>query len=142
MEHILQRIGLLTSFGVAKVVQPKELEELKQWISEIAKNESEAEEMFEAEMKKLAQMGTEDEAVPGVVIPLTDVKKTTAILKMGKVYSAKLKKLNWSKDQLCFFLLSIVNELNLSQSDFDAVIENDGIRVDDGEDDDDDEESD
>ena len=128
---------MLTSFGVAKVVQPKELEELKRLIREIAKNEKEYEEMFDEEMEKLSQMGSDTEPIPGVIIPLTDIKKTTTVLKMGKFYSTKLKKLNWSKDQLCFFLLSIINELNLSQSDFDAVINNDGIRVESDEDDDD-----
>lgn len=139
--HILQTTGLLKSFGIAKVVRGDELRELKRLLKSVSTSKEEYETMLQTEMEKLSQMGNSKNPVPGMILVLGTKARSVAVLGGAKAYAKKLKQLGWSRSVMSFYILVLIKELGLNQSDFDAITDgqtDSDVQSDDCEDDEDD----
>lgn len=119
--HILQTTGLLKSFGVAKIVRGKELRELKQLLKSVTNSKEEYESMLREEMEKLSRIGDSKNPIPGMILTLGSKDRSTTVIESAKAYAKKLKQLGWTRDVMSFYILALIKELGLSQSDFDAI---------------------
>ena len=129
--HVLQKAGVLKNFSVAKVVSKKEIEDLKQLIRAVAKDETEYKKMLSEEMKSVTDMHDPKTPIPGIIYKDSMQTKVKTIQKTAKDYVERLKRTNMTKKELCYLLASIIKELGLTQDDF--------LKLKDGEDFDDDE---
>lgn len=120
--HVLQKLGVLKSFSVAKIVNKKDVDELKQLIREVSTSESEYEKLLAEEMLKLADMHSSSAPIPGIIYIETS-KDTEQILKQlqvaAKAYAAKMNRTkDITKKQMCFLVAAIIKELGLTKEDF------------------------
>lgn len=116
--HILQKVGLLKNFSVAKIINKKEIDDLKQLIRAVAKDETEYNKLLADEMKVIANMHDEKNPVPGIIY-FGDSKKILEALKlMARKYVIELKAKKIAKRELCFLIAVIIKELGLTQKDF------------------------
>ena len=145
-KHILQTTGLLKSFGVAKIIHESELRELKRLLKSVTTSKKEYETMLQEEIEKLSRMGDAKHPIPGMVLVLGSRARSVAVIGGAKAYAKKLKQLGWTRDVMCVYILSLIKELGLNQSDFDTVVgstdEDVQLDYDDDDDDDDDEDED
>ena len=116
--HVLQKVGLLKNFSVAKIVSKKEVEELKQLIKTVSKSEEEYKKLLFDEMTRIANMHDKDNPVPGIIY-FNDGQKSLQELKLAaRKYVIEVKSKKISKRNLCFLLAIIIKELGLTQQDF------------------------
>lgn len=128
---------MLKNFSVAKVVSRKEIEDLKQLIRAVAKDETEYQKMLSEEMKQVADMHDPKTPIPGIIYRDNLQTKVKSIQKTAKEYVDKLKRTNMTKKELCFLLATIIKELGLTQEDFLRLKSDDTLDDDEDEYDDD-----
>jgi flagellar biosynthesis/type III secretory pathway chaperone len=116
--HVLQKVGVLKNFSVAKVVSRKEIEDLKQLIRAVAKDDAEYEKLFQEEMSQIANMHDPKSPIPGILYVEDKSKVMKALQKAAKDYAAKMKTAKITKKELCYLIASIIKELGLTQDDF------------------------
>jgi hypothetical protein len=120
--YILQTTGLLRSFGIAKMVRSSELRELKRLLKSVASSKKEYNSMLQEEIEKMSRIGGTKSPIPGIVVVLGTEDRNKAVVGSAKASAKKLKQFGWTKDMICFYILALIKELGLSQSDFDDVI--------------------
>lgn len=140
-KHVLQTTGLLKAFGVAKIVRESELRELKRLLKSVTTTKEEYDAMLQEEIEKLSQMGDVKNPIPGMVLILGSKARSVAVIGGAKAYAKKLKQLGWTREVMCIYILSLIKELGLNQSDFDGVISppDEDLHDEDDDDEDDDE---
>jgi hypothetical protein len=116
--HILQKVGLLKNFSVAKIISKKEIDDLKQLIRAVAKDETEYNKMLSDEMKVIANMHDDKNPVPGIIYFCDSKKSMDALKLMARKYVIELKAKKIAKRELCFLIAIIIKELGLTQRDF------------------------
>lgn len=116
--HILQKTGVLKNFTVAKIVKKQEIEELKSLIKSIASNENEYKELLTEELAKISDMHDKNNPIPGIIYSPSEMAKRQSLLTITKKFSQGLKKQNFEKKDLAFLISAIINELGLTQEDF------------------------
>lgn len=116
--HVLQKVGVLKNFSVAKVVSKKEIEDLKQLIRAVAKDKEEYDKLFAEEMAQIANMHDPKAPVPGIIYSENTDQVLKQLKKSVKSYVDKMKAEKITKRQLCFLIASIIKELGLTQDDF------------------------
>lgn len=113
--HVLQKIGILRSFSVGKVITRKEIDTLKKLVAELTKDKEEYNKMLQEEVAKLGVMNDEKNPVPGIIYDnITDV----ALSKEADKISKALKSKKTTTRNLCFIISSIIRDLKLTQNDF------------------------
>lgn len=138
--HVLQKTGVLKTFTVAKVVNKKEIDDLKKLIRSVTTSESEYKQLLDEELDKLSNMHDDKNPVPGIIYDESSNEKQKAIFNITKKFAAGIKKFEFSSMELAFLVTAIITELNLSQKDFESLkkqlgqIEEDDADSDDGDD--------
>jgi len=115
--HIFQKTGLLISFGVSKEVSASEIRELKLLIREATKSEKMRKQMFDEELSKLAEF----DSVPGLIYIGGDAQSEDKLTKLSAAVLKKIKRSKLNKSQMCFLINSLVDALELENSDFDQL---------------------
>lgn len=123
--HVLQKAGVLKNFSVAKVVSRKEIDDLKQLIRAVAKDEEEYKKMFEEEMAQIANMHDPKTPVPGILYSEDRTNVLKQLQKAAKDYAEKMKTAKITKKELCYLVAAIIKELGLTQEDFLKLKEDD-----------------
>jgi len=116
--HVLQKVGILKNFSVAKIVSKKEMDDLKQLIRAVSKNEKEYNKLFEAEMAEIGNMHGSKEPIPGIVYYENDIKHQSRLIALIKECFIKVKSESKTKNDMCYVITSIIKELGLTQQDF------------------------
>ena len=116
--HVLQTSGVLKNFSVAKVVSRKEIDDLKQLIKAVAKDEKEYDKMLEEELAQIANMHDPKTPIPGIIYVEDKSALIKGIQKSAKDYAQKIKSGKLDKKHLCYLIASIIKELGLTQDDF------------------------
>lgn len=116
--HILQKSGVLRNFTVAKVVNKKELDELKRLIRTVASSEEEYKEILAEEMARMANMYDETNPIPGIIYPNGDEKFRNLAFNVTKKFCEGVRKHQMTVEQMAFLITAIINELGLTQEDF------------------------
>jgi hypothetical protein len=125
-KHVLQTTGLLKSFGIAKIVRGDELRDLKRLLKSVAGSKEEYDSMLHEEIDKLSRLGDSKNPIPGMILSLGTVDRSTLVIGSAKTYAKKLKRLGWSKEMICFYILALIKELGVSQDDFDRITDGTG----------------
>ena len=123
--HILQKVGVLKNFSVAKVVSKKEIDDLKQLIRAVAKDEAEYDKMLAEEMAQVANMHDPKAPIPGIIYVEDKSALVKQLQKSAKDYAQKIKSGKLEKKQLCYLIAAIIKELGLTQDDFLKMREDD-----------------
>jgi len=116
--HILQKAGVLKTFTVAKIVNKKEIEDLKKLIREVASNEREYKQMLQEELVKLSNMHDSKNPIPGIIYNEKEITNHQLIRTITLKFSENIKKQNFEKKELALLISAIINELDLTQEDF------------------------
>ena len=123
--HVLQKVGVLMNFSVAKVVTYKEIEDIKQLIRAVSKDEKEYKKMLKDEMDNIANMHDPKSPVPGIIYLGEQNKNLKELQKSAKDYASKMKTGKSTKKELCYLIATIIKELGLTQEDFLHIDEED-----------------
>ncbi len=119
--HVLQKAGVLKTFTVAKIVNKKEIEELKSLIKTVATDENEYKMLLEEELKKLSNMHDSKNPIPGIIYNENSSDKQKIIFDATKKFGESIKQYNFSSAELAFLVTAIINELGLTQEDFESL---------------------
>lgn len=116
--HILQKTGVLKTFTVAKIVRKKEIEDLKTLVKSVAADEKEYKTMLKEELSKLSNMHDTKNPIPGIIYSVGDGSRHQLIKAITLKFSQNLKQQKFDKKELAFLITAIINELDLTQEDF------------------------
>lgn len=141
--HILQKKGVLKTFTVAKVVKKKDIEELKQIIKSLAKDEAEYNQMLKEELARISDMHNKDNPIPGIIYSenVVDIRRNV-IYAMAQKISEAVKKQGLDKQEMALLISSIISKLDLGQEDFTKLNEDLQDEIDEEEDSSEDEDED
>jgi septal ring factor EnvC (AmiA/AmiB activator) len=116
--HILQKTGVLKTFTVAKVVNKQEIEDLKTLIKSVASDEAEYKTMLAEELAKISNMHDHTNPIPGIIYGGDDVAKKKILFAITTKFAQNIKQQKFDKKDLAFLMSAIINELGLTQEDF------------------------
>lgn len=120
------------------MVRSSELRDLKRLLKSVASSKEEYNSMLQEELEKMSQIGGTKSPIPGIVAVLGTEDRNKTVIGSAKAYAKKLKQLGWTKDVMCFYILTLIKELGLRQSDFDDMISSSDDDFDPDDEDDDD----
>jgi len=135
--HMLQKKGILKNFSIAKVVPTSVVEKIKEKVRGKTKTDAEFDAMLEEEMKIMGNMHDKANPIPGIIY--NDTAYNEKIVKMTIDHSKKLKTCNFTKDEMCIYIMSLTSEMGLTRHDFNNL---DFRQPDEDEDDDEDDDED
>ena len=115
--HILQKTGILRTFTVAKLVKKKEIDDLKTLIENVAADEAEYNSMLAEELSKISDMHDTKNPIPGIIYG-NDFDKKNIIIKITKKFSKIVKDQKLDTKEMAFLVSAIINDLGLTQEDF------------------------
>lgn len=116
--HILQKTGILKNFTVAKVVKKQDIEDLKSLIKSVASDDAEYKQMLSEELAKISNMHDKNNPIPGIIYSPSEMEKRKALFTITTKFSENVKKQDFDKKELAFLISAIINELGLTQEDF------------------------
>lgn len=116
--HVLQKAGVLKNFSVAKIVSRKEIDDLKQLIRAVAKDEEEYNKLLAEELATIGNMHDPKTPIPGIIYTEDKSALIKQLQKAAKDYAQKIRTGKLEKKQLCYLIASIIKELGLTQEDF------------------------
>jgi hypothetical protein len=128
VEHLISKHGVLVSFSIAKKVSKTDIKKLNDRLKKDCKDPKQFNKMLNDEISKFTQQSLKQEEIPGIIINSNNKDKTntfitdeTKLLKLNHVSSTIAKKLidaNYTKDEICYVILSMLSSLGLSDEDF------------------------
>jgi len=116
--HILQKVGILKNFTVAKIVNKKEMSDLRKLIRSVATDDVEYEKILREEIKKIANMHDDTNPIPGIIYPKDNVKLKKLLFGISKKFCEGTRTLKLNKNEMAFLITAIINNLGLTQEDF------------------------
>lgn len=126
--HILNQMGILASFSVAKKIKEEEIQKyfLKQ--KKAGKQEKEISEMLHEQVLHDIQDALLKNEIPGLIssqeiakelgLDKSVVDKVPELNRLVVLLAHKLAEKKYDKMSLCYFINSIVNVLGLTERDF------------------------
>ncbi len=116
--HILQKVGVLKNFTVAKIVNKKEIEGLKKLVRSMTTDDAEYKKILGEEMKKISDMHDASNPIPGIIYPKDNTKFQKLLFNVTKRFCEGVRNQKMTKRQMAFLITAIINELGLTQEDF------------------------
>jgi cell division protein FtsB len=115
--HVLQKSGVLKNFSVAKIVSKQQVDDLKQLIRAVAKDDKEYEAMLAQEMAIIANMHDLTNPIPGIIY-FESAKSVQALRMFAREFVIRMKVGKLSKQEIRFILAMIIKELGIAREDF------------------------
>jgi len=126
--HILNQMGVITSFSVAKKVKAEDIESFFKKGKKYGKTIDEMNEILRNKVLKDIEESIFLQKIPGLVSP-EEIAKNMGIQKniidnmpvlnkLAMVLNFKLSEKKFDKMSLCYFINSLVNMLGLTEEDF------------------------
>lgn len=126
--HILNQLGVLTSFSVAKKITEDDINKYFAKHRKKGRSNSQIGQMLRDKIVSDIQDAIEQNKIPGLIsqqemaedmgINKKVVAKIPEINKLILVLSQKLSEKKYDKMTLCYFINSLVNVMNLTEEDF------------------------
>jgi predicted XRE-type DNA-binding protein len=126
--HILNQLGVLTSFSVAKKITEEDINKYFSKHRKRGRSNSQIGQMLRDKIVSDIQNAIEQNKIPGLVsqqemaegmgIDKTVIAKIPQINKLILILSQKLSEKKYNKMTLCYFINSLVNVMNLTEDDF------------------------
>jgi ribosomal protein S25 len=146
--HILNQMGVLTSFSVAKRITEEEIHKHFTKQKKAGKSENQIGEMLRDRILTEIQEAVQNNKIPGLLTPQEFAQnmgiskpvaeKIPELNRLLMVIIHKMSEKKYDKMALCYFINSLVNMLGLTKEDFMKFHNQNNINND-GDDDDDDE---
>lgn len=126
--HILNQLGVLTSFSVAKKITEEDINKYFSKHRKKGRSNSQIGQMLRDKIVSDIQNAIKQNKIPGLVsqqemaesmgIDKTVITKIPEINKLILILSQKLAEKKYNKMTLCYFINSLVNVMNLTEDDF------------------------
>lgn len=126
--HILNQLGVLTSFSVAKKVTEEDINKYFSKYKKSGKSEKQIGEMLKDKILLDINNAVENNEIPGIVTPqeLAEslgvdkkvIERMPDINRLVSIIAQKMIDKQYDKMSLCYFINSLVNILNLTEDDF------------------------
>lgn len=126
--HILNQMGVITSFSVAKKVTEEDIHKFFARYKKAGKSNAEIDNILKERILHEIEDAIMHQKIPGLISPEELAKELgisqTVITNMPEmnrlimVIAQKLSEKKYGKMSLCYFINSLVNCLGLSESDF------------------------
>lgn len=126
--HILNQMGVITSFSVAKKVTEADIKKFFSRQKKSGKKEEEIEKILKTRILKDIQSAINENKIPGVLSPQelakelgidkNIIEKIPELNKIVVVIAHKLAERKYNKMSLCYFINSLVNMIGLTEKDF------------------------
>ena len=126
--HILNQLGVMTSFSVAKKISEEDINKYFSKQKRNKKTEQEIGEMLQDKIICEIHKAIENQEIPGLVTPQEfaeslgiDKKVIAKIPELNRlimIIASKMAEKKYDKMSLCFFINSLVNMLGLTEQDF------------------------
>jgi hypothetical protein len=127
--HILNKMGVLTSFSIALRVTDQYISDYFKKQKKTGRTKAETEKLFINKVEKDIMTAMRDYTIPGLLrdefdnkntsnLPENVVNKLPTINKLIVGISYKIMGQNFDKMTLCYIVNSLVNLLNLTEEDF------------------------
>jgi len=142
--HILTKLGILSSFSVARRLSEKDIQKYFIKYAKKGKSTEEIHKMFIQKIENDILSAMENGTVPGILnrngLNITSMSDKVPIINKLIIFIAhKIMGMNYDKLTMCYIINTLVNLLNLTDEDFEAFHKK--HNEDDDDDDDDDDES-
>jgi hypothetical protein len=124
--HLINSLGILTNFSIAKKIDKKEISKESRKLKNIYK-ESDPKKFQKLLMDALVEktrMSLENETPPGLIFPKKHPKKVQLdkfymeLSAISQALSNKFVEEKFSKHQICFILNAVINILEITEEDF------------------------
>lgn len=126
--HILNQLGVLTSFSVAKKITEEDINKYVSKHKKKGKSDTQINKMLRDKIVSDIQEAIVKNKIPGIIsqeelatelgIDKNIVSKLPDINRLITVLSQKISEKNYDKMSLCYFINSLVNVLGLTEEDF------------------------
>ena len=126
--HILNQLGVLTSFSVAKKITEEEINKYFIKHKKTGKSNSQIGKMLKNKIVSDIQDAVEHNKIPGLVSQQEDaervgidkkiIAKIPEINKLIIILSQKISEKKYDKMSMCYFINNLVNALGLTEDDF------------------------
>jgi hypothetical protein len=130
--HLIAQHGVLISFSIAKKLNPESVKAIAKEINKLGGDKKTRTELLEEEIKRNTMESMKLSDVPGLIMSkseivrekfmdksfMKDEKKVISLIILANSLSKKILDKKVPKEQMCFILISLINSLGLSDSDF------------------------
>lgn len=126
--HILNEMGILTTFSVAKKITEREIKDYYLKQKKNGKSEKQISNMLREKILEDIHSAIDNNEIPGLISPKeiatklglepSVVEKVPELNRLVMVVANKLSDKNYDKMSLCYFINSLVNTLGLTEKDF------------------------
>lgn len=126
--HILNQMGIMTSFSVAKKVTKEDIDKYFAKQKRSGKSKKQIGEMLQQKILGEIHSAMENNQIPGLISPQDlakslgmDKKLVAKIPELNRfilIIAHKMNEKNYDKMSLCFFINSLVNMMGLNEEDF------------------------
>lgn len=145
--HILNQLGVLASFSVAKKVTEGDINSFFSKQKKTGKNEKQIGKLLQEKILKEIQEAVLNQNIPGIITPEEMAKEAGVdqkiidrmpeLNRLIMVIVHKMSEKKYDKMSLCYFINSMVNLLGLTERDFEKFHRQNTKNEDDDNDDDD-----
>lgn len=126
--HILNQLGILTTFSVAKKIADEDMQKYFSKQKKTGKTEKQIRAMFYDKIINEIQEAIAKNEIPGLVsnqemakqmgLDQSVIDKVPELNRLVMIISQKLSEKNYDKMSLCYYINSLVNVLGLTEKDF------------------------
>lgn len=142
--HILNQMGVITSFSVAKKVSEDDLTKFYARGKKAGKSEAELDKILKAKIMGEIEEAIVHHKIPGLLTPQefaaqmgvaqAIVRNIPELHRLIMVIGHKLAEKRYDKMSLCYFINSLANLMGLTESDFEKFHRQNSGEDDDGDD--------
>lgn len=132
--HVLQKTSILKTFSIVKTITTTQLDKLKVQAKAKSKTNAEYTVALSNLLSEYRDSQRKTEIIPGIIHDKPTMDRRVEIVNEVTKLLDTIKKGKKSKDELAFFVSSLISQLKLTKEDFKSIGE-----TDDSEDDSDDE---
>lgn len=133
--HLIAKHGVLASFSIARKVSKSDIKKFGDKIKKHCKNKGDFNDLLQKEILKTTKYSMNHDLIPGLILPKSQQKTDTnetkntkltfkddqELMKLNYVSSIIAKKFidnKFSKDEICYLILSLLSALGLNDQDF------------------------
>ena len=132
--HILNQMGILTTFSVAKKISEDDMNSFFAKQKKSGKSEAEVNDMFHNKILNDIQDAISNNKIPGLIssqelarqmgLDADTVDKIPELNRLVMIIAQKLSDKKYDKMALCYYINSLVNVLGLTEKDFEKFHRN------------------
>lgn len=135
INHLIAKHGILKAFSIARKVSKTDIEKMTKKIKKKCKNKDDFNELLQEEILKTTKYSLNQDLIPGLIVSnnkpkikdknpsknnniIVDQEKTMKLNYVANIIAKKFVDSKFSKDEICYLILSLLSILGLSDTDF------------------------